>query len=262
MSIDLRQYLYWSLGCHFLGILLLFLSPFFPFQRPFTKRDQITWVHLSKGAGPITTRAAIQKALDLPKTTIEEQKKKTPEPLEQKRSKKMKYEEKGYSKKGRKRPAEKTEEEKRIDEILKQARQEVAMRAKVPEAAQIPTAPSGGVPDGSTQGPLMPGQDSELDLYRRQVRDMIIEQWIPPLNLRDPSLGLICKILVRINERGEVLETQWDSKSGHEAFDLSALRAIKKAAPLKPPPEKLKREAIHEGIVLEFNPALLGASTR
>jgi hypothetical protein len=150
-----------------------------------------------------------------------------------------------------------------MEKILAQASQEVASRKPaVPEAAQIPAGPTGGFAQGTALGSVAPPEDPERLLYVIEVRKQVMEQWIPPLNLRDPKLGLICSLFVRINERGEVLETKWEQRSGNEPFDLSAQRAVMKAAPLKPPPEKLKDEAIHEGFLIDFNPALLDSVAR
>lgn len=242
-----------------LGIFVfLIVSPFLPFK-PYTRRsEKITWINLPKGVTGLPT-TGMKKSEWLPKSTIEQQKQ---IPLEKETSKKTpsmtyKIPEK-MRKKGLKKSGEKTEEEKKMGEILSRTKQEVSKRkAAEPEAAQIAKGAPGGVPYGSTTGPFNAGDDPEKAQYLLEVRQAIIKEWIPPLNLRSPSLGLICQIIVRINERGEIIETRWTKKSGNESYDLSALRAIMKTAPLKPPPERLKLEAIHEGFEFEFNPSLL-----
>ena len=39
-----------------------------------------------------------------------------------------------------------------------------------------------------------------------------MDEWIPPIKFQDPSLGLICKLILRINEQGELLETKWEQR--------------------------------------------------
>ncbi|MBI2082718.1 MAG: TonB C-terminal domain-containing protein [Deltaproteobacteria bacterium] len=243
--------------------IFLIASPFLPFK-PYSRRNEkVTWINLPKGATGLPA-TSMKKSEWLPKSTIQEQKKPLLEKEEpQKKTPSMTYKTNEKPKeKGVKKLKEKTEEEKKMEEILSRAKQEVTKRKVAePEAAQIVKGTQGGVPYGSTQGPFSSPNDLERAQYTLEVRNLIVKEWIPPLNTRSPSLGLICKVIVRINERGEVIETRWDQRSGNESFDLSALRAIMKASPLKPPPERLKMEAIHEGFIFEFHPALLNGQT-
>ncbi len=250
MVYDLKKYLYWSGGAHLFALLTLLVSPYLPFTSYRPRDEKITWVTLPKGVGD--DLSSIKKALDLPKTTIEQQKQKI-EPVKPAKKPEMTYQKKEPLKGSK--PREKTPEELRMEEALARAKQQVAARkAAVPEAAQIPDGKGGGVPEGTATGNVVPPDDPERILYQLKIRQQVRDEWIPPLNLQNANLGLLCKVVVRINERGELLTTEWEQKSGNEVFDLSALRAIQKAAPLDPPPERLKWEAIHEGFLFEFKP--------
>ncbi|MBI4196608.1 MAG: TonB C-terminal domain-containing protein [Deltaproteobacteria bacterium] len=255
MEITLRKSLYWSLACHLVAFFLLIFSPYLPFK-PYRHHEQkITWITLPKGVTG-TFGASMKKSEGLPKTTIEDQKREIPEMKKGKEDSNMIY---SGPKKSLRGP--KTAEEKAMEKILAKASQEVASRkAAIPEAAQIPVGENGGFPEGVTAGSQVPPDDPELLLYKMKVTKIIMEEWFPSYKLRDPNLGLICRLIVRINERGEAIETIWDQKSGNGSYDASALRAVQKALPLPLPPEKLRWELAQEGILFDFNPAALAAS--
>ena len=46
-----------------------------------------------------------------------------------------------------------------------------------------------------------------------------------------------------------------DHRSGDELFDLSAVRAVRGASPLEPPPERIQGEALQEGFLIDFVPS-------
>lgn len=250
MVYDLKKALYWSSALHAVCFAFLILSPYLPF-RPYRFRDEkVTWITLPKGTGG-DIAAAIKKAADLPKTTIEEQKKTIEKVKPVKPS--MTYEKKTAAD-GKVPEKKKSEEELRIEEALARAKGQIASRKPaVPEAAQIPETTSGGVPEGAAVGAVLPPDDPEKALYQNRIKKLVMNEWIPPLKYADPSLGLICKLVVHINERGEVLSIAWEQKSGTEPFDESARRAVLKASPLEPPPERLKWEALNEGFLFDFD---------
>jgi len=255
--LDLKKAFYWSSTFHLTLFVFLVLSPYLPFQSFRVRDERITWITLPKGAGNILG-TPLQKSKDLPKSTIEQQKKGAEE--KPKKTDRMKMSEKKGEKPGK--PTTETEEEKRMKEVLARISKEVgeqkpAVPAVVPEAAQIPETKPGGFTEGSGAGMVVPPDDPERLHYQLEIRRIITDQWIPPLQLR--KMGLICILSIRMNEQGYVLETKWEQKSGNEAFDLSAERAVRRAAPLKPPPERLKWEALNEGLSIEFNPSLLDA---
>lgn len=260
MAESLRKYFYRSLTFHTALLGLLILSPYFSFGHRRFRDEKITWVELSRGPGE-TLGQAIQKAKGLPKTTIEEQKKEIEEAPAKPKTPSMTYESKQKEKtipQAKKKPLtpEQEEIEKRKREILARAGHEVSARkAATPEAAQIPDSPAGGFSEGSTSTSLSMTGDPQRALYITRVRKRILDEWFLPFKLDDPSLGLNCNLIVRINSRGEVIETVWKKRSGNEAFDLSALRAVQKSSPLEVPPEGLQKEAFYDGFEFEFYPA-------
>ena len=235
-------------------LLFLILSPYLPFAHYRMRDEQVTWINLPKGAGE-EFGTAFKKSIDLPKTTIQQQKKPVETIVPAVKKPSMTYESK--KQKGKKLPEakKKTEEEERMEKVLAKAKEDVnARKGAIPEAAQIPNEKSGGVASGTTTGSRVALGDPELILYKEKIKKKILDEWILPLKFQDPSLGLICTLDVFINDRGELIETRWVQKSGNEVFDLSALRAVQKAAPLEPPPERLKWEALNEGFEFEFKP--------
>ena len=143
----------------------------------------------------------------------------------------------------------------RIDDALARMQKQAAKKKAEPEAAQIPQSQPGGYTVGSNTGKSMSPTDPEYVLYQAKIRQRIMNEWILPMKYSTEASGLICKVVVHMNDRGEVIGTEWEQKSGNPSFDLSALRAIEKAAPLDMPPERLKYEVYHEGFIIEFNPA-------
>ena len=249
----LRRYLYWSAGAHAAAFLSLLISPHLPFSSFHVRDERVTWINLPKGLGD-QIGMGFKKSDGLPKSTIQEQKRLPALPKAAEKSSRMTYKKKWRSKKEKVKTEKQLKEEKRMEKILAQAGQQVtARKAALPEAAQIPASKVGGVPNGTNVGSKVPLDDPELLSYKLKIRQKIMDEWIPPLKFQQTGLGLICKLILRINERGEVVETEWEQKSGNEAYDLSALRAVQKSSPLEIPPEKVKWEALSEGFSLEFN---------
>lgn len=152
----------------------------------------------------------------------------------------------------------------RIDSVLERMQKMVAMKKKVEqEAAQVPETQAGGFTFGNSNGPYVPPDDPEYVMYQMKIRQRIMDQWILPMKYTDQASGLICRIIVHINDRGEIVATEWDLKSGDLSFDSSAVRAIQKASPLDIPPERLKYEVYNEGFIVEFKPqAAAGTATQ
>ena len=250
MASPLQRHLYWSFSLHIGVFLLILISPFFPKTSSF-RHEKIVWVSLPKG-GSNQFGHTIKKSEGLPKTTIQEQKKALESPPKGQKKSEMTY----TVPKTRlgKETQKKGEADSRIEEALSRVQRQIAMKKMVPEAAQIPQAQPGGFVYGSPKGPYLSPEDPEYVLYQTKIRQRIMNEWILPLKYAEGDFGLICRIIVHMNERGEVVQTEWDKKSGNPSFDLSAMRAIEKASPLDIPPERLKYEVIQEGFIVEFNP--------
>lgn len=142
----------------------------------------------------------------------------------------------------------------RMKEALARIEKQMSPKAAAPEAAQIQDAPPGGFTIGNERGTYVSPDDPEYVLYQAKIRQRIMNEWILPLKFVEEGLGLICKITVHMNDQGEVVEKEWEQRSGNESFDLSAMRAIERASPLDIPPDRLKYEVFNEGFIVEFKP--------
>lgn len=260
MSTPLRKYLYWSAGCHLLVFLIFVWSPYIPFGSSHFRQEKVVWIQLPKGPSN-TLGSSVKKSQGLPKSTIEEQKRVIPSPP---KAPEMTYQQKPEDKPPQQKPPKPPpgrsppgpRQKNPISDVLSRLQRQVNDREKAapPEAAQIPETQPGGFTFGSPTAQYVPINDPEYVIYQAKIRQQIMDEWIIPLKYTDPSYGLICKIIVHINDQGEVKETEWEQRSGNEAYDASALRAIEKASPLVSPPERLKWEVLNEGFIVDFNP--------
>ena len=247
----MRDSIYYSLGLHFCLLLLFVIGPFPSFfaHRPLMQED-IVWINLPKG----TTNdfgIPLKKSEGLPKTTIQEQKKtlesapsgqKTPDMTYQKIQKKTVP------------PKKPGLPDSKVEDALSRMKRLAANKPAVPEAAQVPDGHQGGFTFGNTTGPYVMPNDPEYVIYQAKIRQRIMNEWIVPMKFTEQDMGLLCRINVHINDRGEVVKTEWETPSGNPSFDQSALRAVEKASPLDIPPERLKYEVFNEGFVVEFKP--------
>lgn len=268
MESDLQKYLVYSLVIHGFIVLLFAASPYLPFHEKILKREKIVWISLPKGFGD-KIGIGLKKAKGMPQTTIAESKKPLglpPEPARKKgamtytppekkkekaKVKKLKEADKAVAPKPKKKKRDK------LDERMKKAlaKIEADTTTRPPEAAQIPKElEEGGVPFGSATGPYVSPDDPIYVLYQAKVRHEIMEAWVLPLSYIGKEIPYSCEITVKIDQNGRVIRTKFESRSGNEAFDQSALRAIHQASPLDRPPEKLKMEAVKEGFLVEFDP--------
>ncbi len=238
-SHSLKRYLYTSLGFHAAIFIFLIVSPYLPFSAFHARNEKIVWVELPKG---VTNQlgAPFQKTEQLPKTTIEEQKKALETPQKEQKKPSMTYQ-------------KKIPKESRIEDALARMEKQVSEKKILPEAAQIPNQQSGGFTGGTSQNYSVP-TDPEYALYQMKVRQRIMNEWILPMKYTDAGLGLICRVSVHINDQGQIVGNEWETKSGNASFDLSAMRAVEKASPLDIPPDRLKSEVLNEGFIVEFKP--------
>lgn len=79
-------------------------------------------------------------------------------------------------------------------------------------------------------------QDAEFLLYYKDVQDKIKESW----NFAGGNPNLTATVVFGINPDGSLNELKIINSSSDPAFDDSVLRAIKRAAPFLPPPEKYR----------------------
>jgi TonB family protein len=203
---------------------------------------------------------------DLPKTTITQMKETAP-PTSPAQAMKVPKE------KDKTAPAIKTAQKdlsKDIEEIRKQLEEEkleednlaaiAALQSELTqegEAQEVPVEESGneGVPDGTLDGEAGISENYLRLQYREQVRQKIMAAWnLPKWSVDTLPANTQALILVYIDEKGEILRTQMEKSSNIPFFDQSASRAIRRAAPLPPPPESLMEETKRQGIVMRFSP--------
>ncbi|MBN2223118.1 MAG: TonB family protein [Deltaproteobacteria bacterium] len=114
-----------------------------------------------------------------------------------------------------------------------------------------PGKPGGGNPYGydnvfnaGGRGHGVP--DPDLSAYYNEIWKRIRSLWAIPEGLNSSSLSTVYSI--RISRDGRIVDVWKESGSGNGMFDDSAFRAIKKADPLPPIPDKYTDTTIDVGI--------------
>lgn len=268
MTTKLKKYLAISAIVHVVafGVFLYWGDLFGLFPKKPTK---ITWVRLSKGTGENPSEHSFVKAKGLPETTISElkdpvkgkdkkgkdpksnlaDKKKPPSRVEEYRDKNKPKPDTGGVKIDPKKNAidQKTDDAlQRINEMMEKRRADI-------EAAQIKEEGTGQSPDG-TLNASNTESDPELIAYYGALKRKINQEWITTPKLFENGASLKTEVNVLIDATGQIINVSFETKSGNVSFDLSAQRAVERAGPFPPPPDKIKDEALTEGFLIEFNP--------
>lgn len=260
--LPLQRYLSWSLGFHVGLAAVLLIAPSLLGKKHRFQQEKVVWVNVPFGTSD-TLGSPLKKSEGLPKTTIQEQKDAMQSARSGQKKSSMTYTPPQNQKTSDKKPPSAVpkregQPKSRIDDALSRMQKKVAMKQAQPEAAQVPETQPGGFTFGSPTGTYVSPDDPEYVLYQAKIRKRVMDQWILPMKYAasgsEGGMGLICRIVVHMNERGEVVETEWEQKSGNPSFDLSAMRAVEKASPLDIPPERLKYEVYNEGFIIEFKP--------
>ena len=276
-----KYYLYSLLAHVFLVILALGLTYFFSFK---SKPHRVVWITLPQGIGHDIE--AIKKAENLPRSTIQEQKKAIdlppdvpekeapkqkenltppqekpePKPEEPKVVEAPKPEEPKAEAPKPKAPVEKpkpipkapvSELDKKIQAALNKNKDTTSQRVPI-EASQVPDA-------GKGAGSVTADQNAQMDdpvfaQYYALIRERINREWITAPKLFTESEDLKAQLVVMIGEDGTVTSIEFETSSGNYSFDLSAKRAVERASPLPSPPATLKDEVVDEGFLIEFSP--------
>lgn len=247
---SLKRPLWISALLHLTAILFFFFVPSLPFFKPSTK---VIWVQLPKGVSE-EIDLKMKEAENLPKTTLQEQKEWLKKPEETKDKKTVKAEKpklRAIQPEPKPKPKPLTAEQKALAKLEKR------MKAP-PEAAQVPEKGE-GFKYGTAMEPLrVPPSDPEYIAYQAKVRYKIIQEWILPLAYLEGDVPPKGRMIVQINQAGDIIAKAWEEKSGNAAFDASCERAVSRATPLPVPPERLKWEAYNDGFLVEFDPSLKG----
>lgn len=272
MPIDFRKFLWISVAVHIASFLFILFSPGFFNLLP-ERKTKITWIKLTKGTGETPSPSPFKKAKGMPESTIREQKealKDITKPKEKAKDKttfespvqkKQAEETTPVTKKSAEKAgvSRKSESDRRMEEALARVQEQLEKREVQIEAAQIEKEGSGQSPYGSMD--IENGETNPvLIAYYEAVKRKINQEWITTPKTLEEGKQLRTQITVLIDSAGNIIRTDYELKSDDPSFDLSAMRAIERAAPFPAPPDEIKDEALTEGFLIEFNPrTVLGA---
>lgn len=135
------------------------------------------------------------------------------------------------------------------------------------EEQRLAMADSGEIPGESEPGPgnssegsseSMEGSGSGssvnpvlLQLYTDKVHQRISRNWrIPPGVPTDGNMQAM--IFFKVDQSGRVFDVRVNESSGNPAFDEYCVSAVRKSAPLPPPPSEFAKEAETSGVLVPF----------
>jgi TolA protein len=186
-------------------------------------------------------------AKEAPKETVSKENTETTEDLDSAIEKIRKKIEAEEAKKKR------DEEAKRLAEKEKDVAAPGQPGTSAPGAGRTPAPgkPGGGNPYGydnvfAAGGSGKGVPDTDLSAYYNEIWKRIRSMWAIPEGLSSSSLSAVYSI--RVARDGRIVDVWLESGSGNGAFDDSALRAIKKADPLPPIPDKYEDTTMDVGI--------------
>ena len=104
-----------------------------------------------------------------------------------------------------------------------------------------------GTPDLKTY----PSSDFTDQPYLQKMHKKVGATWKRPAE--PPKAGSKAVVIVTILRDGSLLETKLHMKSGSEAWDASALDAVKRSAPFDPLPKSYPRTSVEVHFHFEYN---------
>ena len=99
--------------------------------------------------------------------------------------------------------------------------------------------------DGGGAGPV---RGLQFILYTEQVKRRVKQSWI----VAELKTGLTVIVRFGIQANGQVFDVEFAQRSGDMAFDESAVRAVRKASPLPPPPVAYRYEFARQKVEVVF----------
>ena len=93
-------------------------------------------------------------------------------------------------------------------------------------------------------------------LYTEQVKRRVKQSWI----VAELKTGLTVVVRFGIQANGEVFDVEFAQRSGDMVFDESAVRAVRKASPLPPPPVAYRYEFARQKVEVVFGETSRGPS--
>ena len=265
MPSSFKKFLWYSLAAHLGFFLFILISPSFLKLLP-EREHKVTWVQLTKGTGKDPSLSPFKKSKGMPYSTVREQKEALKEIARNKQGNDIKsiaspiqQKEKFDPTKQRTSPdggidfnKPKDKNDRTIDDALARVQEDLKKREVDIEAAQVKDEGGGQSPYGSLtdKGEANPA----LVAYFEAVKRKINEEWITtPKTLPDgQTLKTVINLL--IDALGNIVSATYDTQSGDAAYDLSAMRAVERAAPFPAPPDEIRSEVLSEGFLIEFNP--------
>lgn len=291
MPKGLSKLIFFSLIIHFIGFIFFNYSHEAWLVKKENQSEKTTWVKLSKGFLNKQDGNLAKKTKAIPKSTIRDKKKATnqgntkktnknssdPKPAHKNNVFKSKdtstkkpsppkksppktevpkkntdNKNKAQSKPQADKPRPKTEEEILMEKALAALEKEVNNRDQTMiEEAQIDDNQGGHSPFGSDDNENLTENEKLANLVS-QMKEEIQRQWILlPQKERDFVTALVA---VELKSDGTIKNISFEKKSGDASFDISATRAIERAAPFVIPDDEIGRKIIEEGFLIEFQP--------
>ena len=96
-----------------------------------------------------------------------------------------------------------------------------------------------------------PSSDFTDQAYLQKMHKQVGLSWKRPPT--PPNAGSKAVVIVTILRDGSLLDTKLHMKSGSDAWDASAVEAVKKAAPLEPLPKSYPRTSVEVHFHFEYN---------
>ena len=113
--------------------------------------------------------------------------------------------------------------------------------------AAVLSSATAGTPDLKTYF----ASDFSDQAYQKKVHQKVGLAWKRPD--QPPKPGSKSVVIVTILRDGSLLESRLNMKSGSDAWDASAVEAVKKAAPLEPLPKSYPRTSVEVHFHFEYN---------
>ena len=132
-----------------------------------------------------------------------------------------------------------------VERAMENIRQRVLSLSNPQDRATPPVVAEGTVASSTQQG------DAELSMkmkaYYAIIWERIKGQWVLPPHILEGK-NVVAIIHLRILRNGTVTDVNFEKRSGNRYFDESTMKAIEKAGPFPPLPERIRDDSIEVGI--------------
>ncbi len=132
------------------------------------------------------------------------------------------------------------------DQQIVAALEKVRQRVQADRRQTTETSPSTSASGGGGGGDTLRGLP--FILYTQEVKWRVKQSWI----VAEHKSGLTAVVRFGILANGEVVGVELAERSGDVVFDESAMRAVRKANPLPPPPEAYRNEFTRQKVEVVF----------